>query len=112
MKEIEKYVMEDCYSTNVSYNYKAALITTDRNLIGFAAYGQSQKYYLFSYDKEKGLQCIFERELSGYSEGRGLFSEDTFYLVAGHTVESVSYTHLDVYKRQMRSTAEPGITKS
>ena len=49
VKEIEKYVMEDCYSTNVSYNYKAALINTDRNLIGFAA---------------------------------------------------VSYTHLDVYKRQ------------
>lgn len=88
VKEIEKYVMEDCYSTNVSYNYKAALINTDRNLIGFAAYGQSQKYYLFSYDKEKGFQCIFERELSGYSEGRGLFSEDTFYLVAGNTVES------------------------
>lgn len=88
VKEIQKYVLEDCYSTNVSYNYKAALISTEQNLIGFAAYGQSQKYYVFSYDKKKGFECVFEREMNGYSEGRGLYSKDTFYLVAGNTVES------------------------
>lgn len=88
VKEIQKYVMEDTYSTNVSYNYKAVLISTDKNLIGFSAYGKGQYYYLFSYDEKKGFVCIFERELNGYSEGRGIYSGDTFYLIAGNTVES------------------------
>lgn len=88
VKEVQKYVLEDIYSTNVSYNYKAALIDTDQNLIGFSAYGKGQEYYLFSYDEKKGFECIFDRELNGYSEGRGIYSGDTFYLIAGNTVES------------------------
>lgn len=96
VKEVQKYVLEDTYSTNVSYNYKAALISTDKNLIGFSAYGQSQHYYLFSYDEKEGFQCIFDRELNGYSEARGVYSGDTFYVVAGNTVES--YT-MDSFKK-------------
>lgn len=88
VKEVSKYVLKDMYSTNIPYNYKTALISTDRNLIGFSAYGEGQHYYLFSYDKKKGFQCVFDQELSGYSEGRGVYVGDTFYLVAGNTVES------------------------
>lgn len=88
VEEVQKYILEGCYSTDVSYNYKAAFINTDKNLIGFSAYGQTQNYYLFSYDKEKGFQEVFERELNGYSEVRGLYSGDTFYIAAGNTVES------------------------
>lgn len=90
VKEIEKYVLEDCYSTDIAYNYKAALIDTERNLIGFSANGDIQHYYVFSYDENAGFQCIFDRELSGYGSGRGVYSGDTFYLAAGNTVESYS----------------------
>ena len=96
VKEIQKHVIEDTYSTNLAYNYKAAMISTDRNLIGFSAYGQGQYYYIFSYDKKKGFECIFERELNGYSEGRGVYAGDTFYLIAGNTVES--YT-MDTFQK-------------
>ena len=84
--EVQKYVMEDCYSTNVTYEYKAAMIDAEKNLIGFVAYGENTKYYIFSYD-ESGFQCLFEREMTGYGNVRGLYAREYFYLVSGNTVE-------------------------
>ena len=84
--EVQKYVMEDCYSTNVTYEYKAAMIDVEKNLIGFVAYGENTKYYIFSYD-ESGFQCLFEREMTGYGNVRGLYAGEYFYLVSGNTVE-------------------------
>ena len=95
VEEVQKYILDDCYSTDISNNYKAAFINMDKNLIGFSAYGQTQTYYMFSYDKEKGFQEVFERELNGYSEARGLYSGDTFYIVAGNTVESYDLDTFD-----------------
>lgn len=88
VKEVEKYVMEDIYSSSVSYNYKAALISTDRNLIGFTAYGQGAHYFIFSYDSKEGFKCLFDREMGSSSEGRGVYSGDKIYIVSGNTVES------------------------
>ena len=51
--EVQKYVMEDCYSTNVTYEYKAAMIDVEKNMIGFVAYGENTKYYIFSYDESE-----------------------------------------------------------
>lgn len=96
VKEVEKYVLEDIYSSAVSYNYKAALISTDRNLIGFTAYGQGPHYYLFSYDGKDGFKCLFDRELGSSSEGRGVYSGDKIYIVAGNTVESYA---IDGFKK-------------
>ena len=96
VKEVEKYVLEDIYSSAVSYNYKAALISTDRNLIGFTAYGQGPHYYLFSYDGKGGFKCLFDRELGSSSEGRGVYSGDKIYIVAGNTVESYA---IDGFKK-------------
>ena len=84
--EVQKYVMEDCYSTNVTYEYKAAMIDVEKNLIGFVAYGENTKYYIFSYD-ESGFQCLFEREMTGYGNVRGLYAGEYFYLVSENTVE-------------------------
>lgn len=89
VQEIQKYVIEGAYSTDVAYNYKAAFIDAEKGLIGFSAYGEYQKYYIFSYDKEDGFEIVFERELTGMSSNiRGLYVGDTFYLAAGNTVES------------------------
>lgn len=96
VKEIEKHVLEDTYSTDVSYNYKAALINKERNLIGFSAYGQSQHYYLFTYDEKDGFKCVFDREVNGYSNARGVYSGDVFYIVSGNTVESYA---MDTFKK-------------
>ena len=44
------------------YNYKAAFINTDKNLIGFSAYGQTQNYYLFSLMTKKGSSRKYLKE--------------------------------------------------
>lgn len=88
VKEVAKTVLEECYSTDVSYNYRAAFVDTEKNLIGFPGYKEQQEYYIYSYDKEKGFTCVFEKKLSGSSEVRGLYAGDRFYLVTEGTVES------------------------
>ncbi|MDO4440332.1 MAG: beta-propeller domain-containing protein [Eubacteriales bacterium] len=88
VKEIHKTVLEECYSTDVSYNYRAAFVDVEKNLIGFPGYKEQQEYYIYSYDKEKGFTCVFEKTLSGYSDVRGLYAGERFYLVTEGTVES------------------------
>lgn len=95
VEEVQKYVLEDIYSTDVSYNYKAALVNAEKNLIGFPAYGQEQHYYIFSYD-EDGFSCVFDRELVGYySDVRALYVGDRLYLTAGNTVEAFNLETFD-----------------
>ena len=96
VKEVQKYVLEDIYSTEVAYNYKSALVDTEKNLIGFPAWGENQHYYIFSYDKD-GFTCVMDRTLSGhYSEIRALYVGDILYLTAGNTIESYS---LDTFEK-------------
>ena len=50
VKEEHKYTLKDVYSTDVEWDYKAALIDVEKNIIGFPAGGENrQMYYLFSY---------------------------------------------------------------
>lgn len=88
VEEVHKTVLEECYSTDVSYNYRAAFVDVEKNLIGFPGYQEQKEYYIYSYDKEKGFTCVFEKKLSGYSEVRGLYAGERFYLVTEATVES------------------------
>ena len=55
VKEVHKTVLEECYSTDVSYNYRAAFVDVEKNLIGFPGYQEQQEYYIYSYDKKKDL---------------------------------------------------------
>lgn len=91
VQEAHKYVLENTYMTDVSYNYKAAFVDAGKNLIGFAAYGEKQVYYVFSYD-ENGFNLLFERDLTGlYDNPRMLYSGDKIYLVAGNVIESYRF---------------------
>lgn len=88
VQEVQKYVIERAYSTDVAYNYKAALIDVEKNIIGFTAYSEIPYYYIFSYN-EDGFAEVFKRELTGMSsEVRALYVGENLYLVAGNTVES------------------------
>lgn len=95
VKEAQKYILEDTYSTDIAYDYRAALISEERNLIGFTAYGQTQIYYVLSYNDESGFTVRFSREMMSYAEVRGLYAGEVFYLVAGNTVESYTMDTFD-----------------
>ena len=87
--ETEKCVLENTYSSDVFYDYKAALVDVEKNLIGFRVDGDTMRYVVYSYDEKDGFECIFERELSGYAwNARAMYSGSRLYLAAGNTVES------------------------
>lgn len=96
VQEVEKYVIEDAYSTEVSYNYKAALVDADKNLIGFLAYCDGGAYYyVFSYGDD-GFECQFEKDMLGYNNNiRGIYVGDMFYIVTGNTIESFTLDSFD-----------------
>lgn len=96
VQEVEKYVIEEAYSTDVSYNYKAALVDAEENLIGFTAYCDGgAKYYVFSYE-EDGFTCELEKNLLGYNSNvRGIYAGDKFYIVTSNTVESFTLDSFD-----------------
>ena len=87
VNEEENYVLEDLYGTDVGYNYKEVFVDVEKNLFGFMAYGDTTKYFIFTYD-ENGFKEVFSRELTLYGNVRGLYAGERFYLVNGNTVES------------------------
>lgn len=99
VKEADTYVLENVYSTDVSYDYKAALVDQERNLIGFAGYTQGgQHYYLFSYDDSRGFACNMDEEINGNGGqgARGVYMNQVLYVVQGNIIEAYS---LEDYKK-------------
>lgn len=96
VQEADKYVIEGAMSTDVSYNYKTALVDAEKNLIGFIAYSDGgADYYIFSYG-EDGFTCEFEKSMVGYNSNvRGIYAGDKFYIVTGNTVESFMLESFD-----------------
>lgn len=93
VKEAQKYTLKNVYGTDVSYDYKAALIDAKKNFIGFSAYAEGgNRYYVFSYDEEKGFQCRLAEEINGSPEhaARGVYIGDTLYVVQGNVIEAYS----------------------
>ena len=99
VREEATYVMENVYSTDVSYDYKAALIDVPRNIICFPAYEEGgQNYYIFSYDEKDGFVCKLNEEINGHGMNvtRGVYIKNTLYVVQGNIIEAYS---LKTYKK-------------
>lgn len=96
VQEVDKYVIEDSFSTDVAYNYKAALVDAQKNLIGFIVYSDGgADYYVFSY-AEDGFVCELKKSMVGYNSSvRGIYVGDKFYIVTGNTVESFMLESFD-----------------
>ena len=93
VKEKATYVLDNVYSTDVSYDYKAALVDPGKNIIGFPGYESGgQKYFLFSYSGEDGFKCLLDEEINGNGmiAARGIYIGDVLYIVQGNIVESYS----------------------
>ena len=88
VKEMSTYVLENVLSTDAGYNYKAVFADAEKNLFGFTAYGDSSEYKMFTYDEAEGFKEVFSKDIVNYGNVRGLYIGETFYLVAGNTVES------------------------
>lgn len=99
VKEEHKYTLKDVYSTDVEWDYKAALIDVEKNIIGFPAGGENrQMYYLFSYTEEKGFQCTMKEKIYGSDalSTRGIYIKDRLYVIHGNVLKAYS---LKTYKK-------------
>lgn len=99
VKEEATFIMENVFSTDVSYDYKAALINVPKNIICFPAYTEGgQNYYIFSYNEKDGFVCELEEEINGNGMyvTRGVYIKDTLYVVQGNIIEAYS---LKTYKK-------------
>lgn len=93
VKEAATYVMKNVYSTDVSYDYKAALIDVPKNIICFPAYAEGgQNYYIFSFQESEGFVCELSEEINGNGMGitRGVYIKDILYVVQGNIIEAYS----------------------
>ncbi len=93
VKEKDTYVLKNVYSTDVAYDYKSALVDFNRNMIGFSGYTEGgQRYFLFSYDEDKGFICNMEEDINGNAmrNPRGIYIEDTLYVIQGNIIEAYS----------------------
>lgn len=99
VREEHKYTLKDVYSTDVEWDYKAALIDMEKNIIGFPAGGENrQMYYLFSYTEEKGFQCNMKEKIYGSDalSTRGIYIKDRLYVINGNVLKAYS---LKTYKK-------------
>lgn len=93
VKEVNTYVLENVYSTDLFYDYKAAMIDVNKNMIGFAAYPEgTAKYYLFHYDEKNGFQCDLEETINGNASraARGIYIDKILYVIQGNVIEAYS----------------------
>ncbi len=95
VKETDKLVIEEMYSTVLEYSHKSVLIDTEKNLFGFGGYTEQKKdgewqygcsYKLYSYEKGSGFREMLSVELEDngemdLSEIRGVYIGDVLYLV-------------------------------
>ena len=91
VKEIQKYTLENVYSTAVMYDYKAVVIDPEKNVIGFAADGNNgENYYVFSYNDTNGFECLMNETVNGngYQSARGVYVDNTLYVVKGNIIEA------------------------
>lgn len=99
VKEEHKYTLKDVYSTDVEWDYKAALIDVEKNIIGFPAGGENrQMYYLFNYTEEKGFQCNMKEKIYGSDalSTRGIYIKERLYVIHGNVLKAYS---LKTYKK-------------
>lgn len=93
VREEHKYVLEQVYSADVLYDYRAVLIDEGRNIIGFSADGGTgERYYVFGYNEEAGFECLMEEAINGNGSraARGIYIDTILYVVKGNVIEAYS----------------------
>lgn len=93
VKEVQKYVMKNVYGADVMYDYRAALIDVNKNIIGFSVHGgNGENYCIFSYDTDNGFVCLMDETVNGngYQTARGVYIDTKLYVVKGNIIEAYS----------------------
>lgn len=90
VQEITKLHLEDYNYSEALYNHRAVMISTGKNIFGFAAEGSQRgdywrHYFVYSYEDDHFVQKLkidIENMDGGYYFVRGTFIGDVFYLLS------------------------------
>lgn len=90
VKEKHIYTIEDMYSSDVFWDYKAVLVDYEKNMIGFSCTDMFENYYIFSYDENEGFHKEMEEKVNGnsYLGTRGIYVGERFFVIKGNAIES------------------------
>lgn len=90
VKEVSKYTLDEYYYSDVFYDYRAALVDPEKNLIGFPLSGTVNQYVILSYDATDGFQVQMQEEINGnsYLGTRGVYANERFYVINGNAIEA------------------------
>lgn len=90
VKEVSTYTLDQYYYSDVFYDYRAALVDPEKNLIGFPLSGSVDQYVILSYDKDQGFQVQMQEEVNGnsYLGTRGVYANEKFYVINGNAIEA------------------------
>ena len=86
VKEVHKLVLDGADYSDALYDYKAVLIDPAKNLFGFPCQGMLDgtyvnQYRTYSYDPEKGFTEGIRWIKEEYTNARGAYIDDTFYVL-------------------------------
>lgn len=100
VKEADTFLVEGAYGSDAFHDYRAVLISADRNMIGFSGYADHETYYVFDYADGEGFDQLMAEDVNGggWTGTRGVYIDDTLYVVKGNAVESYrigSYEKVD-----------------
>jgi uncharacterized secreted protein with C-terminal beta-propeller domain len=95
VSETSKLIINDLHYSEASYNHKAILIDSEKNIIAFPAEG---KYLIYSYSTENGFEAEAVISLTrnekdyyyGYQNLRGLYIGDYLYVISDSSIASYS----------------------
>lgn len=92
--EEAKEVMENTYSSSAIQDYRNVLVDAERNLIGFAADGNTEAYYIYSYEQGEGFTCKLKADMGmgSYMPAKGVYVGDQLYIVKGNIIQLYDLT--------------------
>ncbi|MDO4565264.1 MAG: beta-propeller domain-containing protein [Clostridia bacterium] len=102
--EAHTLILDEVYWSEATQNHKAILIDVEKNLIAFPA---ENVYYIYAYEEgtgfvEKGrVDYVEDDTFWYYSDLRGLYIEDVFYVVASDRVIALSLESFEVQNTLM-----------
>lgn len=90
VKEAHTFLVEGAYGSDVFSDYRAVLVSVERNMIGFSGYADRETYYVFDYADGAGFAQLMAEDVNGngWTGTRGVYIDDTLYVVKGNAVES------------------------
>lgn len=99
VKEENRAIMPELYSTPATEDYKSVLIDQEKNLIGFPVScigADRSRYFIYSYSPEGGFEKVFSEDTDVPlldNKVRGVYAGDIFYLVTDRSIISYDMVH-------------------